>query len=141
LTVVLILEYFHTRYRLKKILGAADMLGYNFGIKDAFLSLWYDSRELFLVLNGSYTAYANSGATKDEYINSLKESIENMSHKGNEYINKLSSYSLSLSEEGLKYILNPSTPMYLYIPHTDDTKYITKNYTPYQAFAVVVLFL
>lgn len=138
LTAVLILEYFYTRYRLQGVSDAASMLTHNFSLRNAFLDLWYNSRELFLVFGSSYTAYLNSKLTKQDYIEKLKNAIEVKSYEAHTLVDEISLYSTSLPDSDENFMFNPSTRMYLYIPHTEETAYNTKDYTPYQAFVVVL---
>eukprot|EP00826_Nyctotherus_ovalis_P003665 TRINITY_DN10755_c0_g4_i1.p1 TRINITY_DN10755_c0_g4~~TRINITY_DN10755_c0_g4_i1.p1 ORF type:complete len:120 (+),score=16.60 TRINITY_DN10755_c0_g4_i1:104-463(+) len=111
------------------------MLAYNFSLRNAFLDLWYNSRELFLVLGGSYTAYLNSKLTKEDYIEMLKSAIEVESYAAHTLVDDISLYSTDLPESDENFIFNPSTTMYLYIPHTQETAYNTKDSISYALVA------
>ncbi len=139
LTALLIAEYLYTRYRLQDILDATDMLSYTFQLKELLLDQWYNSRELFLIAAGNYTAYAVTYSNTTAYIEQLRTTMDTQGFTSHLLVNAISSYPSSVSSADVNAMQASWTPMYLY-SSVDQSAYTSKNYSIFQA-AQIVCFL
>jgi len=137
LSILLIVEYAYTRYRLQDILNATDILGQSYSLKHLLLNLWYDSRELFLISSGIYTVFQKTYPFSNQYIDILRQRIDNTAYTANQLVDDLSGSRFSFTKDEKFFMENPLIQMYLYTNNTEDTKeYTITNYTIFQALLI-----
>lgn len=130
LTVLLVTEYVYTWYRLNGVLDNTEILEYSFKLKQSMMTLWYSSREIFLVAGGSYTAYASTYPTLSTYTEALQSLINLKSYDGSIYLHEL--YSRSPGSVRLSDFV---ATMYLYVPGT--SSFVAEDYAINQAVGIV----
>jgi len=131
LSALLITEYVYTWYRLNGVLDSTEILHSSFKLKDSMMTLWYNSRELFLLSTDEYKIYRLSYESKEDYTIVLQNTMDTTSYNGLIYLYKLGAYGTNSVK-----IEDFTTIMYLYIPNTKT--YIAKSYASNQAIGIVI---
>ncbi|MDR3547493.1 MAG: PAS domain S-box protein [Candidatus Pacebacteria bacterium] len=138
LSVLLVLEYVYTRYRLQDILSATDTLSQSYSLKQVLLSLWYDSREMFLLSGSGYTAYLQDYSNSTVYIDHLRTKVDTNSYDANQLVDSLSGNGFSFPAVDDAFLNDASISMYLYTSGSD-LSYVVTNYSIYQALLIVII--
>lgn len=140
LTILLIADYLYTEYRLADILSATDMLGYVFKLRESFLNLWYNAKEIFLVLGANYNIYQSLYPVASVYISILQNQLDSTGFDAHLLVDEIAAYPTSISNANIASMINPITPMYLYTLSNNsiNTTYTSRNYSIFQAAQIVL---